>query len=118
MDGTRTNSEEPEMTDAMVRQRDQIGNATYDVCCSYPGIPDEEKEKLFPWNMQILSEVRESITNALLQFGKPVCYPWMQRSETSEILRYRRRYGFTSFHTAFLLLKGACQMNSRFCQYM
>lgn len=46
MDGTRTNSEEPEMTDAMVRQRDQIGNATYDVCCSYPGIPDEEKEKL------------------------------------------------------------------------
>lgn len=78
MDKTRNNSEELEMTDAMVRQMDLIDNATYEVCCSYLGIPDDEREKLFPWNMQILAEVRESITDALLQFGKPVCYPYIE----------------------------------------
>ena len=75
MDEIRTSSKELEMTDAMVRQQDLIDNATYDVCCSYLGIADEERETLFPWDMRILAEVRESITDALMQFGKPVCYP-------------------------------------------
>lgn len=81
MDETRNNNEELEMTDAMLRQQDLIDNATYDVCCSYLGIPDEEREKLFPWNMQILAQVREGITDALLQFGKPVCYPYIEHDE-------------------------------------
>lgn len=75
---TRNNSEELEMTDAMVRQQDLIDNATYDVCCSYLGIPDDKREELFPWNIQILAVVRESIIDALLQFGKPVCYPYIE----------------------------------------
>ena len=78
MDKIRNQNEELEMTDAMVRQLDLIDNATYDVCCRYLGIPDGEREKLFPWDMQILAEVRESITDALLQFGKPVCYPYIE----------------------------------------
>lgn len=69
MDEIRTSSKELEMTDAMVRQQDLIDNATYDVCCSYLGIADEERETLFPWDMRILAEVRESITDALMQFG-------------------------------------------------
>lgn len=81
MDEIRNNNEELEMTDAMLCQQDLIDNATYDVCCSYLGIPDEEREKLFPWNMQILARVREGITDALLQFGKPVCYPYIERDE-------------------------------------
>lgn len=81
MDTSRNNSEELEMTDAMVRQQDLIDNATYDVCCSYLGISDGEREKLFPWNMQILALVRESIMDALLQFGKPVCYPYIESDE-------------------------------------
>ena len=40
MDEIRTSSEELEMTDAMTRQQDLIDNATYDVCCSYLGIPE------------------------------------------------------------------------------
>lgn len=78
MDEISNNSEELEMTDVMMRQQDLIDNATYDVCCKYLGIPDEAREKLFPWNMQMLAEVRESITDALLQFGKPVCYPYIE----------------------------------------
>ena len=78
MDEISNNSEELEMTDVMMRQQDLIDNATYDVCCKYLGIPDEVREKVFPWNMQILAEVRESITDALLQFGKPVCYPYIE----------------------------------------
>lgn len=78
MEEIRTNSEELEMTDAMLRQQDLIDNATYDVCCSYLGISDEEREKLFPWDMQILAEVRDSIVDALLQFGNPVCYPYIE----------------------------------------
>ncbi len=81
MDEIRNNNEELEMTDAMLRQQDLIDNATYDVCCSYLGIPDEERENLFPWNMQILAQVREGITDALLQFGKPVCYPYIEHDE-------------------------------------
>lgn len=81
MDKISTNHEELEMTDAMVRQQDLIDNATYDVCCSYLGIPNEQREKMFPWDMRILAEVRESITDALLQFGKPVCYPYIKRSK-------------------------------------
>lgn len=53
MDEIRTSSKELEMTDAMVRQQDLIDNATYDVCCSYLGIADEERETLFPWDMRI-----------------------------------------------------------------
>ena len=78
MDEIRTSSKELEMTDAMVRQQDLIDNATYDACCSYLGIADEERETLFPWDMRILAEVRESITDALMQFGKPVCYPYIE----------------------------------------
>lgn len=81
MDEIRNNNEELEMTDAMLYQQDLIDNATYDVCCCYLGIPAEEREKLFPWNMQILAQVRESITDTLLQFGKPVCYPYIEHDE-------------------------------------
>lgn len=81
MDEVRTNSEELEMTDVMMRQQDLIDNATYDVCCKYLGIPDEAREKLFPWDMQILAKVRESITDALSQFGKLVCYPYTVSDE-------------------------------------
>lgn len=81
MDKTKNNTEELEMTDAMVRQLDLIDNATYDVCCRYLGIPEEERENLSPWNMQILAQVRESIIDALLQFGKPVCYPYIESNK-------------------------------------
>ena len=79
MDEIRTNGKELEMTDAMVCQQDLIDNATYDVCCSYLGIPDEEREKLFPWDMRILAEVRESITDALLPVSSLPVSAWISR---------------------------------------
>lgn len=81
MDQIRKNNDELEMTDVMMHQQDLIDNATYDVCCSYLGISDEERETVFPWNMQILSTVRKSITDALLQFGNAVCYPYIVTTE-------------------------------------
>lgn len=66
------------MNDAMLSQQDLIDNATYDVCCAFLGISDEERDNKFPWDIQILGVVRESITDALLQFGKTVCYPYIE----------------------------------------
>lgn len=82
MEKRKNNDQELEMTDAMLQQQDIIDNATYDVCCSYLGIPDEERENSFPWDIQILSQVRESIMDALLQFGRPVCYPYIEHDES------------------------------------
>lgn len=81
MEKRRNNDQELEMTDAMLQQQDIIDNATYDVCCTYLGISDEERENAFPWDIQVLSQVRESIMDAMLQFGRPVCYPYIEHDE-------------------------------------
>lgn len=72
------------MTDDMIRQQEMIDNAVYEVCYRALGIPDGEQEEKFPWDMQILAVVRECIMDALLQFGKPVCYPYIKHTDGKE----------------------------------
>lgn len=73
-----------EMTDVMARQQDMVDNAVYEVCYKVLGIPEGEQEEKFPWNMQILAVVRECITDALSQFGKYVCYPYIEHADGKE----------------------------------
>lgn len=79
------------MTNAMLAQEDIIDNATYDVCCSFLSIPPDKRDEQFPWDIQILSTVREAIIDALLQHGKGVCYPYVEYNPAEKSETYCKK---------------------------
>lgn len=71
---------ELEFTEEMLARSDVMDNAVYTMCLAF--IQYENDEEKFPWDICLLSEIREFTIKILREKGYPVCDPCIIRGKT------------------------------------
>lgn len=61
----------------LVQKGDEIDNAAYTLAVALlKSDPDEDDEKILPWDMSIIGEINEVVSHLLSERGYQSCYPY------------------------------------------
>lgn len=82
-----TVAEEVEMNQRMTERADWIDTQTYWYLIQLLELDQDEAEKKFPWNIEILREVFEGAVAVLNEHGYKVCDPYISTSEAGRQYR-------------------------------
>lgn len=80
-------TEELEISSRMSERTDDIDNATYRYLAELLELNEDEAEKRFPWNIEILRKVFDSTVSILKEYGHAVCNPYVATPETGRQYR-------------------------------
>lgn len=84
--GKNMNEKEVELNDLMIARADLLDGCIYQMLLTLLEIEPEDADSKFPWDISIIRETLDAITDILAQHGMYVCDPYVEYKEEKSYL--------------------------------